>query len=75
MASTFSTNLKIELMVTGANAGTWGSKTNTNLQLAQPAISGYESINVTATTVALTMDDGAISQARNMVVEFAGTLL
>ena len=75
MASTFSTNLKIELMVTGANAGTWGSKTNTNLQLAEQAISGYESINVTATTVALTMDDGAISQARNMVVEFAGTLL
>ena len=60
MASTFSTNLKIELMVTGANAGTWGSKTNTNLQLAEQAISGYESINVTATTVALTMDVGSI---------------
>ena len=33
MASTFSTDLKLELMATGENAGTWGTKTNTNLNL------------------------------------------
>ena len=53
MASTFSTDLKLELMATGENAGTWGTKTNTNLNLVQQAIAGYESVNVTNTTVAL----------------------
>ena len=74
MASAFSTDLKLELMATGENAGTWGSKTNTNLNLVQQAIAGYESINVTSATVALTMSDGQISQARNMTLEFAGSL-
>ena len=46
MASTFSTDLKLELMATGENAGTWGTKTNTNLNLVQQAVAGYESISV-----------------------------
>ena len=74
MASTFSTDLKLELMATGENAGTWGTKTNTNLNLVQQAIAGYESISVTTTTIGLTMDDGSISQARNMVLGFGGSL-
>ena len=74
MASTFSTDLKLELMATGENAGTWGTKTNTNLNLVQQAIAGYESIIVTTTTVALTIDDGSISQARNMILAFGGSL-
>ena len=61
-------------MATGENAGTWGTKTNTNLNLVQQAIAGYESISVTTTTVALTMDDGSISQARNMILAFGGSL-
>jgi len=61
-------------MATGENAGTWGTKTNTNLQLVQQAIGSYESINVTTTSVALAMTDGSISQARNAVINFAGTL-
>ena len=40
MASTFS-DLGIELMATGENAGTWGDKTNTNLQIVEKAIAGY----------------------------------
>ena len=67
MASTFSTDLKLELMATGENAGTWGTKTNTNLNLVQQAVAGYESISVTTTSIGLTMDDGSISQARDMV--------
>ena len=44
MASTYSSDLKLELMATGENAGTWGTKTNTNLNLVQQAIAGYQAI-------------------------------
>ena len=44
------------------------------LNLVQQAIAGYESISVTTTTIGLTMDDGSISQARNMVLAFGGSL-
>jgi len=56
MASTYSTDLKLELMATGENAGTWGTKTNTNLNLLQQAIAGYEAITLTdSATTALVM--------------------
>jgi hypothetical protein len=74
MASTFSTDLKLELMATGENAGTWGTKTNTNLNLIQQAIAGFQAIDVAASDVALSMTDASISNARNMVLEFTGTL-
>ena len=72
MASTFSSDLKLELMATGENAGTWGDKTNTNLNLVQQAIAGVETITLSSGgTVALVMSDGAISNARNLVIKFA----
>ena len=72
MTSSYSTDLKLELMVTGENAGTWGDKTNTNLNLIQQAVAGFEQITLSSGgTVALTMSDGAISNARNLVIEFA----
>ena len=75
MASSYSTDLKLELMVTGENAGTWGDKTNTNLNLVQQAIAGYESVPLTDLgTVTLTMSNAALSNARNMVLKFTGTL-
>jgi len=75
MASSYSTDLKLELMVTGENAGTWGDKTNTNLNLVQQAIAGVESIALTdGGDVALTMSDAALSNARNMVLKLTGTL-
>ena len=74
MASTYSTDLKLELMATGENAGTWGTKTNTNLNLVQQAIAGYEAIDVAAADVTLAMTDASISNARNMVLKFTGTL-
>jgi hypothetical protein len=43
MASSYSTDLKLELMVTGEKAGLWGDITNTNLVILQQAIAGYES--------------------------------
>jgi len=76
MASSYSTDLKLELMVTGENSGTWGDKTNTNLNLVQQAIAGYESVSIAggAQTTALTMSNAALSNARNAVLEFTGTI-
>jgi hypothetical protein len=74
MASTYSSDLKLELMATGENAGTWGTKTNTNLELVQQAIAGYQEINVASSDVTLDMNNGSISNARNMVLKFTGTL-
>jgi hypothetical protein len=75
MASSYSTDLKLELMATGENAGTWGDNTNNNLNLIQQAIAGYEAIALTdGGTVTLAMTDKTISNARNMVIKFTGTL-
>ena len=72
MASTFSSDLKLELMATGENAGTWGTKTNTNLELVQQAIAGFESISLSSgSTTTLVMSNASISTARNMVIKFA----
>jgi hypothetical protein len=75
MASSYSTDLKLELMVTGENSGTWGDKTNTNLNLVQQAIAGYEAVTVNGTgDTALAMTDATLSNARNAVVELTGTI-
>ena len=76
MASSYSTDLKLELMVTGENAGTWGTKTNTNLNLLQQAIAGYQEVSIAggAQTTALAMSDATISNARNAVIKFTGTI-
>jgi hypothetical protein len=76
MTSSYSTDLKLELMVTGENAGTWGDKTNTNLNLLQQAIAGYQAVSIAggAQTTALVMSDATISNARNAVVKLTGTI-
>jgi len=72
MASTFSSDLKLELMATGENAGTWGTKTNTNLNLIQQAIAGFEQITLSSGgTTALVMSNATLSNARNMIIKFA----
>ena len=74
MASSFSTDLKLELMATGENSGTWGTNTNTNLDLVQQAIVGFENIAITSTNTTLLMTDATISPARNAVLKFTGTI-
>ena len=72
MASNYSSDLKLELMATGENAGTWGDNTNNNLNLIQQAIAGFEEVTLTSGgTLALVMTDKTISNARNMVIKFA----
>ena len=74
MASSYSTDLKLELMVTGENAGTWGDITNTNLVILQQAISGYQSVAVNATTgLTLTFSNGVTSDGKNAVLQLTGT--
>ena len=78
MASSFS-DLGIELMATGENAGTWGTKTNTNLQIVEKAIGGYVEKAITSGgTTALTITDGdateSTSVARHAVIKLTGTI-
>jgi hypothetical protein len=75
MSSTYSDNLKIELIGTGDQAGNWGSTTNTNLgTLLEQAISGYVTQAVsTGTDTTLAMTNGASATARNMFIELTGT--
>jgi len=76
MASTYTTDLAIQLMATGENAGTWGAITNTNLVVVQQAIAGYEAISIagTAQTTALVMTQNALANARNAVIKLTGTI-
>lgn len=75
MATIYSSDLKLSIMATGENAGTWGSITNTNLYVIQQAIAGYQSVAVNATTgLTLTFTDGAVSNGKNAVLNLTGTL-
>ena len=76
MASTY-TDIGTELMTTGENAGTWGTKTNTNIQILEEAIRGYvaQSIAGGVQTTALTYSDGSTGDsARNAVIALTGTI-
>ena len=73
--STYSTNLALELIGTGEQAGTWGNTTNTNLgTLLEQAISGYVTQAVTTgADTTITIPNGASGVARNMYIELTGT--
>jgi len=75
MASSYSTDLKLELMVTGEKAGLWGDITNTNLVIVQQAIAGFEQVALNATTGAtLAFTNAATSNGKNAVIELTGTI-
>jgi len=76
MASTY-TGLGVELMATGENAGTWGSKTNTNLQIIEQISGGFiqKSIAGGAQTTALAVSDGSTgAELAHRMIEFTGTI-
>jgi hypothetical protein len=69
MSSIYSSSLRIELIGTGDQAGTWGTTTNTNLgTLMEAGICGYTSVAVASANQALTALDGAADEARNAVL-------
>ena len=78
MASTYSTNLALELIGTGDQSGTWGSTTNTNLgTLIEQAVSGVVTQAITDgnnATTTITIPNGATGVARNMFIEMTGAL-
>jgi hypothetical protein len=74
MASTFSP-LGIELQATGENAGTWGTKTNTNLQIVEQISGGYTTVNFGSDAdVTLSVTDGGTGAAlAHRILEFTST--
>jgi cytoskeletal protein CcmA (bactofilin family) len=76
MASSY-TGLGSELMTTGENAGTWGSKTNTNLQILEQIAGGYieQDIAGSADTTALSVSDGSTGAVlSHRIIKFTGTI-
>ena len=75
MASSYSTDLSLELVATGEKAGLWGSITNTNLQLLQQAVSGYVEVTLSTGTTTLLLSDGsATANGKNLYIKVVGTL-
>jgi len=73
MASSY-TGLGTELMTTGENAGTWGSTTNTNLQIIEQMVGGYVEQAVTTTTTLSVSDGSTGATLSHRVIKFTGTL-
>ena len=74
MASTYSSDLKIELIADGEQAGTWGSTTNTNWQLAEEAISGKTTVTISSAKAQgspedIPVSEGASSTGRHAFIE------
>ena len=74
MASSFSTDTKLELIATGEKAGLWGTITNTNLQILEQSATGYLNQSMASGDVTLTLTNGATSDGKNAFYELTGTL-
>ena len=77
MSSSTYTPLGVEKMATGENAGTWGTKTNTNLEIIEQFAGGYSTQAVTdsGTPTALTVSDGSTGATlSHRVIEFTGSI-
>ena len=74
MASTYSSDLQLELIATGEKAGLWGTITNTNLQILEQSATGYLSQSMASGDVTLTLTNGATSDGKNAFYELTGTL-
>ena len=75
MASTYVNNLRLNEMATGDASGTWGTTTNTNLELIGEALGyGTEAITTNADTHTTTVADGSADAGRAMYLKYTGTL-
>jgi len=72
MASTYS-NLGIEKIATGEQAGVWGTTTNRNFELLEQAIGGVATITPTTATTSLSIPEGSLDDARSAVLKFTGS--
>jgi len=74
MASTYSSDLKLEIVTTGEKAGLWGTITNTNLKILEQSASGYLNISMAGANITLDLTDGATSNGKNIYLKLSGTL-
>ena len=73
MASTYTSNLGVEKIGAGEQAGTWGTTTNNNLDIIDRAINGVGAITLSGTTHTLTTSDGTLSEGGNKVLVLGGS--
>ena len=73
MASTYTSNLGVEKIGAGEQAGTWGTTTNNNLDILDRAINGVGAITLSGTTHTLTTSDGTLSEGGNKVLVLGGS--
>ena len=75
MASTY-TPLGVEKMATGENAGTWGTKTNTNLEIIEQFAGGYttQAVSDSGDTTLSVTDGGTGATLAHRVIELTGAL-
>ena len=75
MASTYGNDLRLEEIGNGEQSGSWGTTTNTNLELIAEALSfGTEGITTNADTHTTTIADGATDPGRSLYLKYTGTL-
>lgn len=75
MASTYSSNIRLEIMANGENDSTWGTKTSTNLQLLEAAVAGRAAVTHDDTAnYTLTTANGSADEARRMILNIGGAL-
>ena len=73
--TTYSSRLRLTLQETGENDSTWGDVANSGVfQLLEDAVSGLQSVSLTAGNVVLTALNGSTDQARAMILDLTGTL-
>ena len=73
--ATFNNDLRLKEIATGAESGTWGTSTNTNLSLVAEAFSfGTEAITTNADTHTTTIADGSTDPGRSLYLKYTGTL-
>ena len=74
MASSYSSDIKLEIISTGEKAGQWGGITNTNLQILEQSSSGALDVDMAGASVTLLLTDGATSNGKNAYLRLHGTL-
>ena len=79
MASSYSSDLQLELVATGEKAGLWGTITNNNLQILELSASGYFTVSIAAADLTLNLDNGSAlgdttANGKNLMIEVTGTL-
>ena len=74
MASSYSSDIQLEIITTGEKAGQWGGITNTNLQILEQSSTGALDVDMASGSVTLLLTDGATSNGKNAYLRLYGTL-